>query len=130
MATCYLWVTLLSSQTADVLIAGLVNHGFTVAPLACTGKTVEVGEISTLAALKIEGVEPVKHGEETTAPQHVVLNAAKKILGTYSYYSIVSLCLGGSVTWTGGNMKLPEAPDYRKNALERVGGENPLDDAT
>ena len=126
MATCFLWVTLLTPEVADVLIAGLVAKGFMVGPLGSSKKHSTFGQVCVFTALRIENVEPCN--EPKLTPEAVVYHAAKDILKSYSYFSIVSHTDGGSSTWEIGNIRLPNGASTGKPALARVAGDNPLDD--
>jgi hypothetical protein len=133
MATCYLWITLVSPQPVDDLIAGLVNKGWTVGPLASDGKIGLSGTVSEFVALKVDGVEPIspkKGAKESkgSTPQHVLLDATKAILKNALFFSIIAFALGDSFTWAGSNIPAPKKPDTRKTALDRVAGDDTLDD--
>lgn len=132
MSTCLLWVTLLTPEVMDVLVAGLVRRGWKVGPTADDAELCEFGVHSTLVALSVEGVEAEaaldEDGEESTR-EHVLLEAAREVLGTYLYFSIVAHDMDGSFEWVGCNpLKTAVAVATPRTALDRVAGDDLEDD--
>lgn len=125
MATCHLWVTLLTPAVADVLIVGLVRFGWTVGPLADDGEVCDHGTHSTLVALEVVGVED---DDEENGPEHVLVKAVKEVLGTYRYFSIVARDTDGTAEWYGCNPVEPAVVTPR-TALDRVVGDDLEDDS-
>ena len=122
--TCYLWVTLLSPQTVDVLVTGLVRKGWHVGPLASSKELTCDCPLSVLVSLRVEGVEVSKDEK----PQQIVLKAAKEVLKNYIYLSIISHCSDGESTWNGGNIKAPETPTIHKTAFDRITSDDSPDE--
>ena len=115
MATdIYLWVTLLTPEVADVLTAGLIRAGFNVGALASTKILCTDGEHSTLCAIKLFDVKP----KDGTKVQHVAIHAAKKVLASYSYFSIIATIATDVATWEGEHF--PEEGTAPADAPDKV----------
>lgn len=109
MAQFYVWVTLVSSASADTLVSGLVRKGLQVGPLASSGKLTSVGGGATLLAMDVDW--STKSDEPHYAMKKLVEEAMSE--SSITYHSIIAEHRGGTTTWGVGNSERPKVAKSR-----------------
>jgi len=109
-----IWVTLTTEASVDLLISGLVRKGYVVGPLASDNSLFIKGDLSTLISLKLTKKLDDKD------PLKIVMKDITSVLidADRTFHSTVVAASGGSFTWRGSNIKLPQVPV--KTAYERL----------
>lgn len=125
MANFFAWVTATTNLSADPLIAGLVRAGYEAKVLASNGNLIEQGEISCLISLHLCRVVP---GERPQSQVSEAIHEVYEKIGA-TYHSIVVLQPGGTCSWRGSNIKLPEKPPEPPPVKTKYDRLNEEDDA-
>lgn len=119
MTSVNLYVVLLSEVAVDVLTVELVRAGYRVGPSATSGVLTDPGEVSCIAAYKLEKVIEVPAGGN---PQDIVLAHVRELLNKRQIlWHAIFVRHEASMTWEPSNIKLPARPPAEpKSALERI----------